>query len=78
MFTAIATQGRTIAGFATVENVSARWGKKADQMHSFVLAETFKYLYLLFSPPGYLDLNKYVLNTEGHPLLKFDFSPPTP
>jgi mannosidase alpha-like ER degradation enhancer 2 len=34
----------------------------------FVLAETFKYFYLLFAPPRTLDFNKIVFNTEAHPL----------
>ena len=43
---------------------------KVDEMHSFVLAETLKYLYLLFSPSHVLDLDRFILNTEGHPLEK--------
>ncbi|VDN36543.1 unnamed protein product, partial [Dibothriocephalus latus] len=37
-----------------------------DQMDSFVLAETFKYLYLLFTEPSELplDMEKYILSTE--------------
>lgn len=31
-------------------------------------AETLKYLYLLFSPDSSLDLTRFVLNTEAHPL----------
>jgi mannosyl-oligosaccharide alpha-1,2-mannosidase len=44
-----------------------------DKMESFVLAETFKYLYLLqdSGDPAtgrpLIDLNKYVLTTEAHP-----------
>jgi len=37
-------------------------------MESFVLAETLKYYYLLFSPPDFLSLDEYVFNTEAHPL----------
>ena len=37
-------------------------------MESFVLAETFKYFYLLFAPAQTLDPGKVVLNTEAHPL----------
>jgi len=33
------------------------------------LAETLKYLYLIFSPDDVVPLDKYVLNTEAHPLL---------
>jgi ER degradation enhancer, mannosidase alpha-like 2 len=39
-------------------------------MESYFLAETLKYLYLLFAPRETLDLNKVVLNTEAHPLRK--------
>jgi ER degradation enhancer, mannosidase alpha-like 2 len=37
-------------------------------MHSFFLAETLKYLYLMFSPDETLDLRQVVFNTEAHPL----------
>jgi mannosyl-oligosaccharide alpha-1,2-mannosidase len=44
-----------------------------DKMESFVLAETFKYLYLLQDTGDaktgepIIDLNKYVMSTEAHP-----------
>ena len=41
-----------------------------DELQSFVYAETFKYLYLLFSPTEVLNMEEFVLNTEGHPLRK--------
>ena len=37
-------------------------------MGSFVLAETFKYFYLLYAQPQTVGLSKVVLNTEAHPL----------
>ncbi|CAL8279519.1 unnamed protein product [Merluccius merluccius] len=40
-----------------------------DKMESFFLGETLKYLYLLFSNDSdLLSLDKYVFNTEAHPL----------
>jgi hypothetical protein len=57
---------RTDAGYAALKSVVTK--EKADDMESFVLAETFKYFYLLFSPPSTLDLDNEVLNTEAHPL----------
>jgi hypothetical protein len=39
-------------------------------MPSFFLAETLKYLYLLYAPEKTLDLNHWVFNTEAHPLKK--------
>ena len=43
-------------------------GVKDDMMQSFFLAETLKYLYLLFSPPSVISLDEWVFNTEAHPL----------
>lgn len=37
-------------------------------MQSFFLAETLKYLYLLFSPPSLISFDEWVFNTEAHPL----------
>ena len=38
-------------------------------MESFFLAETLKYLYLILeADEGVLDLDRFVLNTEAHPL----------
>ena len=40
-----------------------------DKLESFFLAETLKYLYLLFSDDkDLLPLDKWVFNTEAHPL----------
>jgi mannosyl-oligosaccharide alpha-1,2-mannosidase len=43
-------------------------GVKDDKMQSFFLAETLKYLYLLFSPSSVITLDEWVFNTEAHPL----------
>jgi len=32
------------------------------------LAETFKYLYLLFAPPETLDFDRVIITTEAHPI----------
>lgn len=45
-----------------------RTGEKDDKMQSYFLAETLKYLYLLFSPPTVVSLDEWVFNTEAHPL----------
>ena len=37
-----------------------------DKMESFWLAETLKYLYLLFSDDYILSLNDWIFNTEAH------------
>jgi len=43
-------------------------GNKDDVQQSFFLAETLKYLYLLFSDDDLISLNQWVFNTEAHPL----------
>ena len=43
-------------------------GEKDDKMQTFFLAETLKYLYLLFSPPSVVSFDEWVFNTEAHPL----------
>ena len=39
-----------------------------DEQPSFFLAETLKYLFLIFSDEDVLPLNEWVFNTEAHPL----------
>jgi len=68
IFKAIVDHAKVDVGYASVTNVNEVPTTKMDDMQSFVMAETFKYLYLLFSPKEALDLDKYVLNTEAHPL----------
>ena len=57
---------KTKAGFAALLNVETK--QKRDAMESFFLAETLKYLYLLYAPKSTLDLKSVVFNTEAHPL----------
>lgn len=57
---------RTDAGYAALSNVITR--EKTDDMESFFLAQTMKYLYLLFADPGKINLSKTVFNTEAHPM----------
>jgi len=59
-------------GFAGLRDVTDINGAKDDTQQSFWLAETLKYLYLLFSPDDVIPLDKYVFNTEAHPLLIWD------
>ena len=59
---------RTDTGFAALLNVETK--EKRDDMESFFLAETLKYLYLLYAPKSTLDLHKVVFNTEAHPIQK--------
>lgn len=56
-------------GYASLKNVLSK--EKDDRMESFFLAETLKYLYLIFAPENTLDLSKYIFNTEAHPIKIF-------
>jgi hypothetical protein len=55
-------------GYSGLRNVNSGVPPKGDQMQSYFLAETLKYLYLLFSDSSVLPLDVWVLNTEAHPL----------
>jgi mannosidase alpha-like ER degradation enhancer 2 len=65
-FDDIVANCRTEAGYAGLKSVLTR--EKSDRMHSFFLAESLKYFYLLFAAPSVLDLHQVVFNTEAHPL----------
>jgi mannosyl-oligosaccharide alpha-1,2-mannosidase len=58
-------------GYTGLRNVSnpEPLGNHNRKMESFFLAETLKYLYLLFSPSDVLPLNEWVFNTEAHPFI---------
>nr|XP_033817440.1 endoplasmic reticulum mannosyl-oligosaccharide 1,2-alpha-mannosidase [Geotrypetes seraphini] len=57
-------------GFTSINNVQNPSNPEPrDKMESFFLGETLKYLYLLFSNDmDLISLEKYVFNTEAHPL----------
>ena len=55
-------------GYAGLKNVNSAGGAKDDTMQTFWLAETLKYLLLLFSDDDALDLDKFTINTEAHPM----------
>jgi mannosidase alpha-like ER degradation enhancer 2 len=59
---------RTEVGYAALKSVVTK--EKSDSMQSFLFAETFKYFYLLFSPPATLEFDKVIFNTEAHPIRK--------
>jgi mannosidase alpha-like ER degradation enhancer 2 len=61
---------RTEIGYTVLADVTTK--KQGDSMPSFFLAETLKYLYLLFADDArvarWTDLDRIVFTTEGHPL----------
>lgn len=56
---------RTENGYTVLTNVVTK--EKGDLQPSYFLAETLKYLYLMFAPDETLDPDKVILNTEAHP-----------
>lgn len=62
------TYCKTDVGYASLNSVVTK--EKRDEMQSFLFAETFKYLYLLFAPPKTLNFKGTIFNTEAHPIRK--------
>ena len=65
-FESLMTYCRTDAAYTTLKSVVTK--EKGDLMPSFFLAETLKYLYLLFAPDNAIDFDHIVFTTEAHPL----------
>lgn len=64
-FEGIRSHCRTDAGDTVLKSVMTK--EQGDLMPSYFLAETLKYLYLLFSEEP-VDLDRVIFNTEAHPL----------
>ncbi len=56
---------RTQVAFTALADV--RTGKQDDEMATFFLAETLKYLYLTFADEATFSFKDHVFNTEAHP-----------
>lgn len=54
-------------GYTGLKDVYNSNAPKDDVQQSFLIAETLKYLWLLFSDDSVLPLDKWVFNTEAHP-----------
>ena len=73
IFKAFEKYTRLPVAYASIDNVNNvnHVGYK-DKMETFYLAETLKYLYMLFSDnPKLFALDEFVFNTEAHPLPVF-------
>ena len=67
IFSAFEKHTKLAEGYASISDVLTP--KYTDKMETFYLAETLKYLYLLFSDDvSVLSLDDFVFNTEAHPL----------
>eukprot|EP01037_Dinobryon_pediforme_P041044 gene41044-50548_t len=62
----IENSSRTDCGFASLSS-SNRQKHLQDQMPSFFLSETCKYLYLLFDEQNFIHSRPYIFSTEAHP-----------
>jgi mannosyl-oligosaccharide alpha-1,2-mannosidase len=61
MFEAITKHTASKYGASGIKDVTSQTPGHTDMMESFWLAETLKYFYLLFSDPGLISLDDYVL-----------------
>ncbi|NWY71735.1 MA1C1 mannosidase, partial [Erithacus rubecula] len=59
---------RVESGFSGIRDVYSTTPTHDNMQQSFFLAETLKYLYLLFCEDDVLSLEDWVFNTEAHPL----------
>jgi len=59
---------RKEAGYSGAYDVNKVPPKSDDVQQSWFLAETLKYLFLLFSDDAVLPLDRWVFNTEAHPV----------
>ncbi|KAF6167469.1 hypothetical protein GIB67_031670 [Kingdonia uniflora] len=55
-------------GYSSLDDVTTLPPHKRDKMETFFLGETLKYLYLMFGNSSVIPLNKFVFNTEAHPI----------
>lgn len=74
IFQAIENHTRTEYGYSSVSMLDSIPAHHKDEMPSFFLAETLKYLYLLFLDKDILPLDNWVFNTEAHPFPIFHWN----
>jgi len=56
-------------GYTGLRNPNKPKNGDDDVQQSYFLAETLKYLFLLFTPDDVIPLDEFVFNTEAHPLV---------
>ena len=49
-----------------MRDIDTPYPVRLNKLESFFLAETLKYLYLLFAPSDIIPLKNYIFNTEAH------------
>ncbi|KAI0793718.1 seven-hairpin glycosidase [Fomes fomentarius] len=68
VFQAIEKEAKTGSGYASLQSVFVSPAQKKDEM------PRLKYLYLLFTDDDIIPLDRWVFNTEAHPLPVFEWS----
>lgn len=72
IFQAFEKHCKVADGYAGLRDVRSPNPVKDDTMQSFFLAETLKYLYLLFDSSDVIPMDEWVFNTEAHPMRIWD------
>lgn len=69
IFEALEKYTRQPDGYSSISDVRQPENvRPRDKMESFFLAETLKYLYLLFDKQNLFPFDQWIFNTEAHPL----------
>jgi hypothetical protein len=67
-FADIMSYCKTDVAYTNIKDVTTK--EQADHMETFFLAETMKYLYLVFANPDGINPDECVFSTEAHPFRK--------
>ncbi|KAF8154971.1 glycoside hydrolase family 47 protein [Crassisporium funariophilum] len=73
IFQAIEKHTKTEYGYSSVHGITGQV-RHLDDMPSWFLAETLKYLYLLFDDISSITADNWIFNTEAHPLPVFEWT----
>ncbi|KAJ7484343.1 glycoside hydrolase family 47 protein [Mycena latifolia] len=74
VFESLQIYTRVKYGYTSIRYLDERTPFQFDDMPSWFMAETLKYLFLLFTDEELVPLDKWVFNTEAHPLPVFEWS----
>ncbi|KAF9043367.1 glycoside hydrolase [Panaeolus papilionaceus] len=74
IYQAIEKHTKTTYGYSSVHSIGSKAPMQINDQPSWFLAETLKYLYLLLDDSDTITLDKFVFNTEAHPLPVFEWN----
>ncbi|KAJ7681139.1 glycoside hydrolase family 47 protein [Mycena rosella] len=75
VFESLQKYSRVKYGYTAIRYLDEDRPYRFDDMPSWFMAETLKYLFLLFTDAELVPLDKWVFNTEAHPLPVFQWTP---